>query len=55
VLDWDRVRWSVIEENEKFVTPWMCTEELVTALKRLKNNKAPGTDSVVNEYLKYGG
>jgi hypothetical protein len=26
-------------------------EELVTVLKGLKNNKAPGADAVVNEFL----
>ena len=32
-----------------------CEEELATVLKGLKNNKAPVTDSVVNEFLKYSG
>ena len=27
----------------------------MTVLKGLKNNKAPGGGSVVNEFLKYGG
>ena len=32
-----------------------CKEELATVLKGLKNNKAPGADSVINQFLKYGG
>ena len=32
-----------------------CEEELATVLKGLKNNKAPVADSMVNEYLIYGG
>ena len=30
-------------------------EELATVLKVLKNNKTPGADCVINEFLKYGG
>jgi len=37
--------------NEDF----FCEEELDTVTKGLKNNKVPGADSVVNEFLKYGG
>ena len=32
-----------------------CEEELATVLKGLKNDKAPVADSVVNEFLKFGG
>ena len=30
-------------------------EELATVLKGLKNNKAPSVDSMINEFIKYGG
>ena len=30
-------------------------EELATVLKGLKNNKVPGADRMINEFLKYGG
>jgi hypothetical protein len=30
-------------------------EELATGLKGLKNNKTPDADTVVSEFLKYGG
>ena len=32
-----------------------CEEELATELKELQNNKDPGADNVVYEFLKYGG
>ena len=32
-----------------------CEEELPTVLKGLKNNKAPGAESLIHEFLKYGG
>ena len=34
---------------------YLCAEKLVAVLKVLKNNKARGSDSVVNELLKYNG
>jgi hypothetical protein len=27
--------------------------EMTEAIRELKNNKAPGTDNILNEYLKY--
>jgi len=30
-------------------------EEIETALKKLKNNKYPGTDNIPAELLKFGG
>ena len=30
-------------------------EELAIVLKGVNNNKAPGADSMINEFLKYGG
>ena len=33
----------------------ICGEELVTLLQGLKNNKAPGTKSVANEFFKHNG
>ena len=52
---------NVIDENEKVCDTLnvkkdlFSEEELATVLKGLKNNKAPGVDSMINEFLKYGG
>ena len=57
------------EEEEKKVSEWemgdfvirdvildsdICLEELENAIKHLKNAKAPGFDTIVNEFLKHG-
>ena len=61
VLNRDTVAGKDIDENEKVcdildVTENLfCEEELATVLKGLKINMALGADSVINEYLKYGG
>ena len=61
VLKRDSVTGKDIEENEKVCETLdvkgdlFCEEELVTVLKGLKNNKDSGADSVLNDFLKYGG
>ena len=61
LLNQGRVIRKDIEENEKVcdtldvMEDLFCKEELATVLKGLKNNKAPGANTVVNEFLKYGG
>ena len=50
-----------IEENEKVYDTLDVKQdlfrekELATAIKVLDTNKAPGTDTVAKEFLKYGG
>jgi hypothetical protein len=61
VVNRDRVRGTDIEEHGEVCDTLdvkedlFCEEELATALKGFKNNKAPVAESVVNEFLKYGG
>ena len=61
VLHRDTVAGKDIDENEKVCDTLdvkedlFSEEELATVLKGLKNNKAPDADSVINEFLKYGG
>ena len=61
LLNRDTVARKDIDENEKICDTLdvkedlFSEEELATVLKGLNNNKAPGTDRVINEFLKYGG
>ena len=61
MLNRDTVAGKDIDENEKVCDnldvkdDLFCEKELATVLKGLKNYKAIGADSVINEFLKYGG
>ena len=61
VLNQEELHEKIQRKMKKFVIPWMGSqiffleEELATVLKGIKNNKAPGADSVVNNFFKYGG
>ena len=61
MLNRDTVAGKDVDESEKVCDTLnvkedlFCEEVLETVLKGLKINKAPGADSVINEFLKYGG
>ena len=46
---------SVESEVEQHLEDLFFEEELAKVLKGLKNNKAPGAHTVVNEFLEYSG
>jgi len=60
VLNRDAVAGKDREENEEVLDALNVEEDLfweeklVTALKGLKNNKAPGSCSVLKEFFKWG-
>ena len=61
VLNRDAIAGKDINENEKVCDTLdvkenlFYEEQLATVQKGLKHNKAPGADSGINEFLKYGG
>ena len=61
MLNRDTVAGKDIDEYEKVCDTLdmkedlFSEEELATVLEGLKNSKAPGADSMINEFLKYGG